>query len=244
MKALLLAAGLGERLRPITDTIPKCLVPINGRPLLHYWLELLAHAGVTDFYINLHYHAGAVRDFVAGSRHAAKVTFIEEEKLLGTGGTLKKNAGLFKDETFFLAHADNLCLTDFKGFFAAHKNRPSKAALTMMTFDPPDPRTCGVVVLDKDKIVQEFHEKVEHPPTTLANGAVFLMEPDVAKFAHDLNKEHFEISRDILPAYTGRILAWHNGDYHLDIGSPQTYKKAQDDAVLIENLYKKFGGRA
>lgn len=241
MKALLLAAGLGERLRPLTNNIPKCLVPINGRPLLCYWLDLLAASGVTEFYINLHYHAGAVRDFIKTHRQADKVTFLEEEKLLGTGGTLKRGADLFADGTFFLAHADNLCLTDFSAFFKAHQNRPSQAALTMMTFDPPDPKTCGVVVLDEDNIVQEFHEKVENPPTNLANGAVFVMEPEVVHFAKDIDKNHFEISRDILPAYTGRILAWHNKDYHLDIGTPETYKKAQDEADMIEDLYKKFG---
>jgi mannose-1-phosphate guanylyltransferase len=242
MKALLLAAGLGERLRPLTNTIPKCLVPIHGMPLLGYWLRMLDHAGINHFYINLHYHADAVLDFVQGSDYAKRVTFLTEEKLLGTGGTLKRNADLFLEDTFFLAHADNLCLTDFPAFFKAHQNRPKNAALTMMTFDPPDLRSCGVVVLDENNMVQEFHEKVENPPTNLANGAVFVMEPEVALFAKNTEKEHFEISRDILPAYVGRILAWHNGDYHLDIGTPETYKKAQDDRMIVQKLYKKFGG--
>lgn len=240
MKALLLAAGLGERLRPITNDIPKCLVPIDGKPLLGYWLDMLSHAGVTHFYINLHYFADRVREYVASTPHISNVTFLEEKALLGTGGTLKKNADLFLDETFFCCHADNLCLTDFNAFFDAHRNRPSRASLTMMTFDPPDPRTCGVVKLDKDNIVTEFHEKVENPPTRLANGAVFVMEPDVAQFAKDLDKDHFEISRDILPAYVRRILAWHNGDYHLDIGTPQTYQQAQDEIEKVRALVKRF----
>ncbi len=240
MKALLLAAGLGSRLKPITDNIPKCLVLINGRPLLGYWLDMLSHAGVEHFYINLHYHADAVRKFIASTSYGERVTFIEEAELLGTGGTLKKNADLFLDKSFFLAHADNLCLTDFKGFIMAHKNRPAEAAMTMMTFDPVDARQCGVVELNEKNLVTGFFEKVQNPPTTLANGAVFVMEPEVAQYAKNIDKSHFEISLDVIPAFVGRCLAWHNGDYHLDIGTPETYKKAQDEHALIETLYKKF----
>ena len=240
MKALLLAAGLGTRLKPLTDNIPKCLVPIHGRPLLGYWLDLLERAGVEQFYINLHYFPDAVRSFIDASAQRNKVTFIEEDELLGTGGTLKKNAGLFSDEAFFLCHADNLCLTDFDAFFAAHRARPAQAAMTMMTFDPPDPTQCGVVKLDDNNIVMEFHEKVANPPTRLANGAVFVMEPEVAAFAAAQTKDHFEISRDILPAYRGRILAWRNDDYHLDIGTPEAYGQAQADGEKIARLYGRY----
>ena len=244
MKALLLAAGLGTRLRPLTDTIPKCLVPIDGKPLLEYWLDLLDNAGVTQFYINLHYFPDAVRACVNATRHAKNVIFVEESELLGTGGTLKKNAEIFGNEAFFIAHADNLCLTDFRAFINAHNSRPDNCAITMMTFDPPDPKTCGVVKLDEQNRVVEFFEKVENPPTRLANGAVFIMEPEVARFTTAFPKDHFEISRDIIPAYTGRILAWHNDDYHLDIGTPETYKQAQEDVDIIRALITKFTQKA
>lgn len=244
MKALLLAAGLGTRLKPVTDTIPKCLVPIGGQPLLGYWLDLLSHAGIAHFYINLHYHAQAVRDYVSQTPYARRITFLEEESLLGTGGTLKKNADFFSDDAFFLAHADNLCLTDFNAFFDAHRNRPSAAAMTMMTFDPVDPEQCGVVSLDRDRLVTAFHEKVRNPPSRLANGAVFVMEPEIAGFAKTFGKDRFEISLDIIPRYIGRILAWHNTDYHLDIGTMQTYQKAQNEIEIIEKLYDRYTSRS
>lgn len=241
MKALLLAAGLGSRLKPLTDTIPKCLVPIDGKPLLEYWLAFLTHNNINDIYINLHYHAQSVRDYIEQSPFKDKVTLIEETELLGTGGTLKNNADFLTDDTFFLAHADNLCLTDFGAFIQAHHNRPPQTALTMMTFTPEDPRTCGVVELNNQNIVTAFHEKVENPPTTLANGAVFIMEPEIAQFAKDHDKDHFEISLDIIPAFKGRILAWHNHHYHLDIGIPATYQQAQNDTQHIRELYQQFG---
>ena len=242
MKALLLAAGLGTRLKPITDNIPKCLVPIDGRPLLGYWLEMLSYAGIDHFYVNLHYHSKSVVDFISATPFASRVSFIEEEELLGTGGTLKKNAQLFTGGSFFVAHADNLCLTDFRGFFEAHKKRPPHVAMSMMTFDAPDPRQCGIVSLDRQNIVTAFHEKVENPPSNLANGAVFIMEPEVAEYARSIDKDKFEISLDIIPHYMGRCLAWHNGDYHLDIGTPEAYKKAQDDNYVVQELYRKYTG--
>lgn len=240
MKALLLAAGLGSRLRPITDTIPKCLVPIDGKPLLEYWLDLLTHAGIAEFYINVFYHADAVREFIAQSPHKEKIIILEEEELLGTGGTLKKNASYFSDAPFFLAHADNLCLTNFREFINAHQTCTHDIAVTMMAFNPPDPKTCGVVGLDQNNIVMSFHEKVENPPSNLANGAVFVMNPEIAIQASRNPKNHFEISLDIIPNYMNRILAWHNTDYHLDIGLPQTYQQAQNDADQVRALYQKY----
>ena len=79
MKAILLAAGLGTRLRPITDNVPKCLVPINGKPLLGYWLDSLAKAGVGPILINLHHHSDKVIDFVKEYANSCEVRLGKEE---------------------------------------------------------------------------------------------------------------------------------------------------------------------
>ena len=113
MKALLLSAGLGTRLAPMTKNIPKCLVEINKKPLLLYWMENLNKLGIDEIFINTYYLKKAVIKFVESSDFKNKITLIHEDKLLGTGGTLKKNANLFLEDTFLLIHADNLCLTDF-----------------------------------------------------------------------------------------------------------------------------------
>ena len=88
MRALLLAAGLGIRLRPITNSIPKCLIEINGRPLLDYWIELLSEGGIVDILINLHHLPNAVISYIESCRYPVKVTTVYEQRLLGTGGTL------------------------------------------------------------------------------------------------------------------------------------------------------------
>jgi mannose-1-phosphate guanylyltransferase len=240
MRAILLAAGLGTRLRPLTDHIPKCMVPIDGRPLLDYWLHGLFASGFERVLVNLHHHAGAVRAFLQASPFAARIDMVDEERLLGTAGTMRANAD-YVDGPFLLAHADNLCITDFRAFAAAHAARPSGTALTMMTFDPPDPTQCGIVALDDRCVVTAFHEKVADPPGRLANAAVYMAEPSVAAFVRNLPQEAPDLSRDVIPHYVGRIFAWHNGDYHIDVGTPPAYAAAQRDIERYHPLMERLG---
>src|SRR2546423_14706689 len=91
LKALLVAAGAGTRLRPLTDVLPKCLMPINGKPLLGIWLDMLSAAGASEIIVNLHHHAGLGRDYVARTPYARGVALAHEEALLGTAGTLMRH---------------------------------------------------------------------------------------------------------------------------------------------------------
>ena len=116
MKAILLAGGVGSRLRPITATIPKCLVPIHGQPLLDIWLEQLTAHGIGPFLVNTHYLPKQVEHFVEQSLYRDSVTLAHETQLLGTAGTEWANREWIGDEPFKLVHADNNCLCDFLAF--------------------------------------------------------------------------------------------------------------------------------
>jgi mannose-1-phosphate guanylyltransferase len=164
MRALLLAAGMGQRLRPITETTPKCLVPVHGRALLDYWLELLFAAGVERALINTHWLADKVRDHVAASRWRSSIDLVHEPQLLGTGGTVLANRRYFGDEPFLVAHADNLTDFDLPALVAAHEKRPAGCVMTMLAFRTDDPSSCGILELDAQGVVVGFHEKVAHPP--------------------------------------------------------------------------------
>jgi len=228
--ALLLAAGLGTRLRPLTDVLPKCLVPIRGRPLLEYWLQCLVGAGVERILVNTHYRADLVEYYVARSPWAARVTLVHEPKLLGTGGTLVANRNfLLHGGPFMVAHADNLSVFDARGFAAAHCARPRAAALTMMTFTTDAPKTCGIVTTDAQGLVVGFFEKVMNPPGNRANAAVYIMEQEVLGFAAALKKPLLDISTEVLPRFLGRMWTWHNSVYHRDIGNLASWKTAQRD---------------
>lgn len=227
MKALLLAAGLGTRLRPITNVVPKCLVPINGKPLLEYWLENLSKVGVNEFLINISYLADQVIEFVNCSIYKDKITLVYEDKLLNTGGTLLKNKHFFCDEPFLLIHADNLTFCDFEAFFKAHENRLNNSEITMMLFKSDNPSNCGVVELDDNGIVRSFYEKVDNPPSNLANGAVYICEPSIFKFLESLEKLDIDFSNDVLPSFIGKINTFYNDVYHRDIGTLESYALAQ-----------------
>lgn len=226
MRTLLLAAGFGTRLRPLTNTIPKCLVPIADKPLLEIWLERLTQAGIGPFLINTHYFADRVEEFIANSAYRDTVTLVNEPTLLGTAGTLLANLDFFQGEDGLLIHADNYCLADFRAFVQAHRQRPPECLLTMMTFRTDTPSSCGIVELDSRGVVIGFHEKVESPPGNLANGAVHILSPLLLEMLRiDLAGAH-DFSKDVLPHLIGKIYTYETKETFLDIGTPDSYARA------------------
>jgi len=231
MRALLLAGGLGTRLRPLTNSIPKCLVPIHGKPLLQWWFDLLFPAGIEAALVNTHYLPQPVRDFVAASPWRDRVTLVHEDELLGTGGTVLRNRDYFGHEAFMVAHADNLTRFDPAAFIGRHRRRPVGCGMTMMTFETDDPRSCGIVEEDSEGIVRAFHEKVADPPGNHANAAVYIFEPEVVYFIAGLGKPVVDLSTEVIPHFIGRIATFHNGGYHRDIGSPESLARAEREFV-------------
>lgn len=226
MRALLLSAGLGTRLKPLTNNIPKCLIAIDGKPLLEYWITMLYNGGVFPLLINLHHHADKVSNYIDNSSYKNFIITIYEEKLLGTAGTLLKNRVFFGNEPLMLVHADNLSIFDVCAFINSHKNRPTGCEITMMTFKTPTPHTCGIIETDERGCVQAFHEKVANPPGNIANGAVYIVEPSIFNYLESLNKKFIDFSTEVIPNYMGRIYAFHNDVYHRDIGTIESYEAA------------------
>ena len=230
MRALLLAAGLGTRLRPLTETVPKCLVPIHGRPLLDYWFERLLGSGrIERILVNTSYLAQQVRAHVAASPWRTFVDLVHEEELLGTGGTVLANRDWFGAGPFLVAHADNLTTFDVAGVLEGHRRRPEGCAVTMMTFHTDSPRSCGIVELDPRGVVIGFHEKAANPPGNNANAAVYVFEPEVLEFLAGLGRRTIDLSTEVLPHFVGRIVAVANRGYHRDIGSLDSLAKAQQE---------------
>ena len=226
MRALLLSAGLGTRLRPLTTTVPKCLVPIKGQPLLGIWLERLTQAGIGPFLVNTHYLAAQVEDFIRVSPYCDQVTLVNELELCGTAGTLIANLGFFQDEAGLLIHADNFCLADFTAFQQAHCNRPQECVMTMMTFRTADPSSCGIVELDERGVVIGFHEKIVKPPGNLANGAVYILSTELMdRLGTDLQTVK-DFSTEVLNRFVGHIYSYETSELFLDVGTPETYARA------------------
>jgi mannose-1-phosphate guanylyltransferase len=229
MRAVLLAAGLGTRLRPLTERVPKCLVPIHGKPLLAYWFDLLFDAGIEAALVNTHYMAEKVRDFIAASRWRGRIRLMHEDELLGTGGTVLKARDFVGHQAFMVIHADNLSRFDVGAFIERHRARPSGTEITMMTFRTDAPRTCGIVKLDERGVVMELHEKVEDPPGDIANAAVYIFEPSVLDFLASLPGAFIDVSTQVLPRYVGRMHTFHNADFHRDVGTLESLRLAQSE---------------
>jgi mannose-1-phosphate guanylyltransferase len=228
MRVLLLAAGLGTRLKPITDTTPKCLVPIGKKPLLEIWLERLSEAGFGPFLINTHYLADHVKTYVEESPFRKTIKLVHEDQLLGTAGTLIENLKFFQGEDGMLIHADNYCMADFTAFKRAHINRPLGCLITMMTFRTDDPSSCGIVELDNHGIVVGFHEKVQKPPGNLANGAVYIISNELLTVIETELNYVKDFSTEVLHRFIGKIYTYETSEIFIDIGSIFNYKKIND----------------
>jgi mannose-1-phosphate guanylyltransferase len=226
MKVILLAAGFGTRLRPLTNNLPKCLVPIKGNPLLQIWLENLVEAGLNTILINTHYLPLQVEDFINKSKFKDKCILKYEENLLGTAGTLLANANFINDEDCMLIHADNYCLADINLFIKAHNNRPNHCLMSMMTFRTDNPSSCGIVEIDKENVVIGFHEKVLLPPGNLANGAVYILSLELLNHIRAKFSNAIDFSTQVLPFLVGRIYAYEISETFIDIGTPETYSIA------------------
>ena len=238
MKVLLLAAGYGKRLRPITNSIPKCLVEINKKPLITYWLELLKNKRIDEIYINTNYLSKIVENFFLKKKSNQNINIVKENSLLGTGGTILKIFNHFENETFLVIHADNLSIFDLDEFLDAHHNRPQGTLMTMMIFKTDTPQSCGIVELDNQGVVKGFYEKVEFPPSNLANAAVYIIEPSIYKFLVKMNKKVIDFSTEVIPHLINQIFTYENTVYHRDIGTIESYHKAQKEFPIVELSHK------
>lgn len=226
MKAFLLAAGVGSRLRPITDTVPKCMVTIDDRPLLEIWLEAFDRAGVDEVLINLHHLPDVVREYLAGRSGAPAVRTVFEPELLGSAGTLAANRQWVDGEECFLAcNADNLTDFDLRELIEAHRRGGSDATLTV--FHSQNPSVSGVVELDDAGRVVGFVEKPAHPVSDLVNAGMYAFGP--ALLDEITQPPPVDIGYHLLPRLVGRARAVPVSGYFRDIGTPDAYQRAREE---------------
>jgi len=196
------------------------------RPLLDYWLDLLFEAGIEGTLINTHHLADKVRAHIASSRWRDRINLVHEPTLLGTGGTIWTNRAFFGDESFLVAHADNLADFDVAGLIEAHHARPEGTVLTMLAFRTDDPSSCGILELDARGVVQAFHEKTPHPPGNLANAAIYVMAPEVLAELARFDRPFIDLSTELIPRLMGRIFAVETSGYLRDIGNADSLRRA------------------
>ena len=234
MQALLLAAGRGTRLKKLSSSWPKCLMPINHIPLLEYWIFDLVQLGVNKIYINVSYLADEVIFFLKNNKYKKKIFIFREDKLLGTAGTIKALSNKLLDDTTIIVHSDNFCICNFNDFIDTHKKRQNSIEITMMTFETDNPKNCGIVVTDNKNIVREFYEKSDYNHGNLANAAIYVVEPSVIQWISE-KKNIFDFSADVIPNFMKKIVTWKNSDKLVDIGTPNRLYACQNYIHKLTN---------
>jgi len=229
MKAILFAAGLGTRLRPLTNEIPKCLINVGCDPIIYLWIEKLENIGVSEILINTHHLADKVHEHIRKGTYKAKITLSFEETLLGTAGTIAKNIDFCNSDEILLIHADNYLQESLNGFLAAHRKRTSIALMTMMVFRCEIPDSVGMVELGPDGIVKHFFEKDPNALGNLANGAIYLVSRDFFRYFNDM-PEKSDFSVDVIPKLMGRIFTYETKGFLIDIGTLAALSAARDIA--------------
>jgi mannose-1-phosphate guanylyltransferase len=228
VKGLILAAGFGTRLKPITLTCPKCLVTVGNKPILEHWLAALQQIDCSEVIINTHYLFDKVEEYLAWRpEKQTKVSTSYEKQILGTAGTLKKLSSLLRDSTVVMMHSDNFSDIELSDVIRTHNNRPEYCMMTMVVFSSSEPSNCGIVEVDDIGVVQGFHEKVESPPGNLANGAIYIFDAELIDFVNGLDGQIIDFSLDVLPKLMGKIYIHKTDGTFIDIGTPTRLAEAR-----------------
>jgi histidinol-phosphate phosphatase family protein len=230
MKALVLCAGRGTRLAPLTDTTPKVMLPLDGKPLLGHTLEWLAHHDVRDVAINLHHAPNEITDYVGdGSEWGLRVRYSNEETLLGTAGALHPLKGWIGDDEFVGVYGDKFLQADLTALIAAH--RRSAARMTVAVHHTDRPRGAGLVEpSDYDSgrgVALAYEEKPDEPFSQWANAGLYVCEPWVLDHLPDAPCDW---GRDYLPWLVKQCAVVYCEPIHglaMDIGTPERYAQAQ-----------------
>jgi mannose-1-phosphate guanylyltransferase len=231
-KALILAGGMGERLKPITNEIPKPMLPLHDKPILEHGLDLFKKYGIKDIILCVGYKADKIKEYFGnGKKFGVNITYVEEEKPLGTAGPIK----LAREQingTFITCNADELKNIDLMDMYLFHKE--NKAVVTIALTTVEDPSAYGVAKLQGNKIL-EFIEKPkkEEAPSNLINAGLYIMEPEVINYIPD-GKSMSE--KDIFPklAKEGKLYGYIFSGQWYDTGTLERYEKAQKEWKDIE----------
>ena len=198
MRAVILAAGTGDRLRPHTDDTPKPMLVVGGKPVLQYNVELLREAGVREILINLHHRPDAVLSYFSdGAEFGVSISYAYEPELLGTAGTVRNAAHFLGDEDFFVVYGDNIATLKLDDLMAYHRSK--RALATIALFRREDPRASGIVDVDASGRVTKFLEKpgADAVFSNWVNAGYLAISPDMLERIPGTTP--CDLGRDVLP---------------------------------------------
>ncbi|CAB1248436.1 sugar phosphate nucleotidyltransferase [Clostridium sp. MT-14] len=239
MKALLLAGGKGTRLRPLTNKLPKPMVPIMGKPLIERVITKLKEAGVTEVVLSTCYKSNYIKNYLDnGSKLGIKIDYVSEDIPLGTGGAIK-NSEKFFDDTFIVLNSDIVNNISYRELVRYHKKK--KASVSIAMTKVKDPSQYGVIEFDKNNYINAFKEKPKEGETDSKwiNAGVYVFEPDV--FKEIPKNKVVSVEKDVYPLLLKKhykMAAYKYNDYWIDIGTLKKYIQAHID--ILHSSCEKF----
>ncbi len=233
-KAMVLAAGLGTRLRPLTDLISKPMAPIANRPVMEHIIKLLAKHGFRDIVCNLHYFPDEIKNhFGDGSKWGVNIVYSFEEKLLGTAGGVRKVEDFFQGQAFLVISGDALTDIDLSNAYDFHKEK--KGIATLVLTEVEDTTQFGVVILDENKRIKGFQEKPlsGEARSNLANSGIYFFEPDIFKYMPPKG-QFYDFGKNLFPDLLEKDIPYYgykHNRYWNDVGSLDEYQQGNFDSL-------------
>jgi mannose-1-phosphate guanylyltransferase len=230
---MVMAAGLGTRLRPLTYEVPKPLVPVANRPIMEHILALLRRQGLREVIANLHWFPDTIRErFGDGSRQGIELTYSYEEDLLGTAGGVRNVSDFFGGEPFLVMAADALTDIDLAGLSAAHDANGGMATLAVKRV--ANVSEFGVVIAGSDGRIQGFQEKPDPAEalSDLASCMIYVLDPEIFDYFPDRPVVDFAL--DVFPALLENDVPFHVHEidaYWNDVGTLREYLQGNLDAL-------------
>jgi mannose-1-phosphate guanylyltransferase len=230
VKAVVLVGGEGTRLRPLTETVPKPLLPLMDRPFLHHVLDHLAAHGVHEVVLSSSYLETAFLPFLEARHGDPAITWITEAHPLGTGGAIVNALRYLDDEPFLVLNGDILTDLDLTAMTALHRARGAAATIALTAVG--DARPYGLVSADPDGRVLEFREKPSRPVPGNVNAGTYVVAPEsLAGFG---GRAPLSVEREVFPTLIERgdpVQAFGSAAYWMDVGTPETYLQAHFDVL-------------
>jgi len=233
MKAMILAAGVGSRLDPLTRTVPKPMVPVVNRPVIEHIIHKLKKNGFDEIWVNTHYLGSVIKEHLGdGSQFGIRIHVAEEHQLWGDAGSVKLAEEFLRGDTFLVIGGDDISDIDIAGVVAFHK--ANKATATIALTEVEDPSQFGIVVTDENGKIQRFLEKPKGDQifSNLANTGVYVFEPEV--FDLIPADTFFGFGHNVFPALLeqGRpMFGLASQSYWKDVGNIPVYKQTNRDAL-------------
>ncbi len=245
MKAVIMAGGFGTRIQPLTNSIPKPMLPIMNRPMMEHTIVSLRDLGIKEFIVLLYFKPEIIKDyFQDGSKWGINITYVVPDDDYGTAGAVKKAQEHIGNENFIIISGDLVTDFDFQAIFDYHKSKNSKLTITLTSVD--NPLEFGVVIANEEGVIQKFLEKPSWGEvfSDTINTGIYIIEPEILNYIP--NNENFDFAKDLFPMLMREgieLIAGYAQGYWRDVGNPESYRDVYDD-ILSGKIKFKLGGEA